>query len=298
VECAGGSAEACFWFGIGLIPGGKLGKLAKGPANELVDAIKAGIKDHADEAENAVRSSGDVLESTGAACRAPNSFDVGTLVLMADGSREPIEDVEVGDLVMASDPVTGEQGPRRVTNLIRHSGLHRMVDVEFSNGDQVDATDEHPFWVESKHAWVDAIDLEAGDVLVNADRATLTVEHINVSRYDLTAYNLTVTGLHTYYVSASEILVHNAGDDSPVGMVFRDGQYKFQIFSNDHAPAHGHLQGPGIKGHGIQIGQNGKPLDPNIQLSAAQQRVVDDNLNAIRKSIRGYMKWYKQNPSC
>ena len=62
------------------------------------------------------------------------------------------------------------------------------------------------------------------------------------------AYSFTVAGLHTYHVSANDVLAHNAGGDSPVGEVFRDGSYRFQIFSNDHAPTCGHLQGPGIKG--------------------------------------------------
>ncbi|MBO0609208.1 RHS repeat-associated core domain-containing protein [Myceligenerans salitolerans] len=249
-------------------------------------------------ANGAARGADDILDGAGALCRRPNSFDAGTLVLMADGSRKPIEDVEVGDLVLASDPVTGEQGARRVTDLIRHGGVHTMVDVGFADGGQVDATDEHPFWVVSEDAWVDAIDLEAGDLVLTAEGSTLRATSVDVSRYDVTAYNLTIADLHTYHVTADDVLVHNAGDDSPVGEVFRDGAYRFQIFSNDHAPAHGHLQGPGIKGHGIQIGQNGKPLDPNIKLTSAQQKVIDNNLRTIRNSIRNYMKWYKQNPGC
>jgi UDP-N-acetyl-D-mannosaminuronate dehydrogenase len=59
--------------------------------------------------------------------------------------------------------------------------------------------------------------------------------------------------------------------------------------SNDHAPAHGHLPGPGIKGHGIAIGQNGKPRDADVQLTREQQRVVDDNPREIRKASRKSM---------
>ncbi len=37
------------------------------------------------------------------------SFSGDTLVLMADGSKKPIDEVEVGDWVVATDPETGEQ---------------------------------------------------------------------------------------------------------------------------------------------------------------------------------------------
>jgi hypothetical protein len=45
-------------------------------------------------------------------------FLAGTDVQMADGSTKDIEDVEVGDEVLAIDPETGETGPRKVTRLI------------------------------------------------------------------------------------------------------------------------------------------------------------------------------------
>ncbi|MCA5892534.1 hypothetical protein LEP48_04095 [Isoptericola sp. NEAU-Y5] len=288
-----GRWQSCAWLLASFIPAGKLARLGKA-GFEVADAAIDGTR----AANAAGRSADEVIEGAGAACRLPNSFDAGTLVLMADGTRKSIEDVELGDEVIATDPETGERGSRKVIDVIRHGGVHTMVDIEFFGGGQVDATDEHPFWVVSEDAWVDAIDLAVGDVVVTASGSTLNVTSVRGSRYDLMAYNLTIADLHTYHVSADAILVHNAGDDSPVGEVFRDGAYRFQIFSNDHAPAHGHLQGPGIKGHGIQIGQNGKPLDPNIELNSAQQRVVDSNLKAIRSSIRGYMSWYKQNPGC
>ncbi|GLU47106.1 hypothetical protein Nans01_14570 [Nocardiopsis ansamitocini] len=43
-----------------------------------------------------------------------NSFVAGTPVLMADGTFKPIEQVEVGDEVAATDPGTGEQKAKPV----------------------------------------------------------------------------------------------------------------------------------------------------------------------------------------
>jgi hypothetical protein len=86
------------------------------------------------------------------------------------------------------------------------------------------------------------------------------------------------------------VLVHKAGRaDDPCSFsraVFRDGKDRFQIYSNDHGPSHGHLIGPGIKGDGIQIGQNRRPLDSKVQSTKDQQRVIGDNLGDIRKAIR------------
>jgi hypothetical protein len=91
----------------------------------------------------------------------------------------------------------------------------------------------------------------------------------------------------------AELLVHN--DDSRAGTVLRSGPYRFQIYSNDHGPAHRHFQGPGIDGNGIQIGQNGKPLDPDVTLTRPKQKAIDENLGAIRKAIGKYMVWYRNN---
>jgi RHS repeat-associated protein len=147
----------------------------------------------------------------GAACRT-NSFIPSTLVLMADGSTKPIEDIEVGDLVLATDPETGEQGPRRVTDLIVGEGLKELVEVEI-DGEIIAATDGHPFWVDDEGAWVDAAELEAGDVLLVADGSTVSVDSVRKHVEARRVHNLTVDGIHTYFVVAGDesVLVHNCG---------------------------------------------------------------------------------------
>ncbi|WP_402462181.1 polymorphic toxin-type HINT domain-containing protein [Isoptericola aurantiacus] len=195
---ADGEWQSCAWLLANFIPAGKLAKLGK-------TAFEA-----ADVAIAASRSADEVLDGATALCRR-NSFDAGTLVLMADGTRRAIEDVGLGDEVIATDPETGEQGPREVIDLIRHGGLHTMVDVELADGSQVDATSEHPFWVASDSKWVDAIDLEPGDQLRTQAGTTVTIADIDVTRVDLTAYNLTIAGIHTYHVGTDEVLVHNCG---------------------------------------------------------------------------------------
>jgi hypothetical protein len=113
--------------------------------------------------------------------------------------------------VLAADAVTGERGPREVTDLIRHGGPHTMVAVQLAGAGQIDATDKHPFWVASQRKWVDAIDLKPGDVVLSDRGDQIKVTNLKTSQQDLPAYNLTVAGMHTYYALAGQtpVLVHN-----------------------------------------------------------------------------------------
>ncbi len=144
-------------------------------------------------------------------CRV-NSFVPATLVLMADGTNKAIAEVQVGDVVMATDPETGEHGPRRVTDTIVGDGIKDLVDIEV-DGDIITATDRHPFWVNDEGRWVDAEDLKTGDVLLLADGDTVAIDAVRERTEVRRVHNLTVDGIHTYYVVAGDdpVLVHNCG---------------------------------------------------------------------------------------
>jgi RHS repeat-associated protein len=153
-----------------------------------------------------------------------NSFTGGTLVLLADGSTKTIDEVAIGDMVIATDPLTGETRAEEVTALIEGSGVKHLVkiaiDTPTGNDDpdttEITATDGHPFWVPQLNKWVDATDLQIGQWL-----QTSTGTHVQISAINrwtephITVYNLTVDNLHTYYVLAGNtpVLVHNAGGD-------------------------------------------------------------------------------------
>jgi hypothetical protein len=144
-----------------------------------------------------------------------NSFAPSTEVEMADGSRKPIEDVEVGDKVLATDPETGETQAREVTALHRNKDTD-MAEVTVRTIDghtaTIHTTQHHPFWNATRKTWVDATDLRQGDTLTSPNGRPAHV--INVRRFinPRHMYNLTVDDLHTYYVLAGStpILVHNS----------------------------------------------------------------------------------------
>jgi len=139
-----------------------------------------------------------------------NSFTAGTLVLMADGSKKPIKDVKVGDLVPATDPATGLTAHRPVIKLYRHTGERTMVKLELADGTTLRATDRHPFWDAAKRKFVDAIDLKVNQKVLAAGVA-MSIASSSVYGADLTAYNLELDDLHTYYVGETPVLVHNCG---------------------------------------------------------------------------------------
>ncbi|WP_370353772.1 RHS repeat-associated core domain-containing protein [Catenulispora sp. EB89] len=141
-----------------------------------------------------------------------NSFTASTPVLMADDKSEPIDDVKIGDEVEGTDTTSWAKGPHKVTALIRHSGPHKMVDVTLAGGATIQATDQHPFWDQTTHKFTYAIDLRLGDLLRTPDGQYVRVQATRTYEENLTAYNLTVDGVHTYYVVAGDapVLVHNS----------------------------------------------------------------------------------------
>ncbi|WP_322763067.1 polymorphic toxin-type HINT domain-containing protein [Frankia sp. Cr2] len=143
-----------------------------------------------------------------------NSFDGATEVLMADGSRKAIRDVRVGDGVRATDPATGRTEDHTVTDVIVGEGDKTLVavTVRTDEGQRViTATDHHPFWDQAAHDWVTAIDLHPGEVLRTPDGGLVPVVGTRVFHRVQRVFNLTVEGLHTYYVEAgtTPVLVHN-----------------------------------------------------------------------------------------
>jgi len=126
---------------------------------------------------------------------------------MGDGSQKPIGDVTVGDAVMSYDPGTGEQTVQSVTATWPHSDT--VVSLTLSDGTAVETTASHPWWVESKRAYIRTDHLISGDEVLTADGTTLTVAGVSGPQGEQDVYNLSITGPHTYYVSTSNVLVHN-----------------------------------------------------------------------------------------
>ncbi|MGI8662561.1 MAG: polymorphic toxin-type HINT domain-containing protein [Acidimicrobiales bacterium] len=145
-----------------------------------------------------------------------HSFAPATLVVLADGFTKAISEVAVGDRVRTTDPATGKTVIRTVTALHRNHDTD-LADLVVRDGDghesTVHTTQLHRFWDDTRHDWVDAADLTAGDRLHTDDGAAVVVESARSFTGLQWMYDLTVDDVHTYYVVAGDerVLVHNCG---------------------------------------------------------------------------------------
>jgi RHS repeat-associated protein len=187
--------------GAGAVLGGVVKAAIASPAGVAVtSALKSGANAVMSKVGNAVAS---VTKSAAKTC----SFIGATVVLMADGSTKRIDDVKPGDLVVASDPQTGEQEAKPVLEVFVHEDA--VVDLEV-DGEVISTTEDHPYWSETEQRFERADQLEAGELLLTAEGDTVATKGLvgGSERAEL-AYNLSVEGIHTYHVGTAEILVHN-----------------------------------------------------------------------------------------
>ena len=131
------------------------------------------------------------------------------------------------DRVLAYDEETGEQAYKPVVHLFRNEtkeGYHVRV-----NGEEIVCTGGHPFYVlnaaeerqkvnyegqteGTRGAWICANKLQVGDEVLLSDGSVSVigdVQHETLTAPE-TTYNFEVADFHTYYVSDSKVLVHNA----------------------------------------------------------------------------------------
>jgi hypothetical protein len=93
------------------------------------------------------------------------------------------------------------------------------------DGERIRTTEDHPFWSVTDQMFEDAQDLAPGEKVLAADGRVIEVVGLDAgSAGKRTAYNLTVEELHTYYVGASDVLVHNCG--GAAGNGFKGGRYR------------------------------------------------------------------------
>ncbi|MFD5872478.1 LamG-like jellyroll fold domain-containing protein [Streptomyces sp. NPDC060322] len=256
-----GDMEACAWAaatvgglvlggaGAGLVRAAKAGRMMSKAAKYADDIAKAAdkVETTVDRVETAVSCTSMAADAVG------NSFVAGTEVVMADGSRKPIEEVEAGDEVQATDPTTGKTSDEEVTATIRGEGLkhlvHLTVDTDGTRGDATEvltATAGHPFWVPSLGEWATAGELEPGQWLRTGGGTWVQVTKVADSTRTERVYNLSVDSVHTYYVAAgaTPVLVHNCTDFTgpkdhvALGREMKDGTASVEDFADSVQARH------------------------------------------------------------
>ena len=135
-------------------------------------------------------------------------FVAGTLVLTANGLMA-IENIRVGDKVIATDPETFETSEKKVTEAFARKVnflIHLVV-----GGEEIITTPNHPFYVKDR-GFVNAGELLIGDCLISLSKNEAFVERYQteITETPIDVYNIKVEDYHTYYVGCNRIFVHNA----------------------------------------------------------------------------------------
>ncbi|MFD0067395.1 RHS repeat-associated core domain-containing protein [Streptomyces sp. NPDC056690] len=144
-----------------------------------------------------------------------NSFLPGAEVKLDDGEAKKIEKIKTGDKILATDPETGKTESRTVLATIITKDDKDFTELTIDTGHKtgiIVATTHHPFWSPSEHAWLDAGDLKSGMTLRTDTGQAVEIVLTRGFHKRQETRNLTIDGLHTYYVLAGKtpVLVHNS----------------------------------------------------------------------------------------
>ena len=134
-------------------------------------------------------------------------FTAGTKIHTEKGFKN-IEKIKAGDYVWSENPETKEKALKQVKKIFvrEKDSIVRLA----INGEVIETTSEHPFYVEGK-GWRAAGELTAGtEVRLEDGSAGAVTEKEDIQLEEpVTVYNFEVEDYHTYYVSEQKALVHN-----------------------------------------------------------------------------------------
>jgi hypothetical protein len=141
-------------------------------------------------------------------------FTAGTpLVVDREGNSRPIDEIEVGDFVLARsefDPDGPLELKRVEEKFVRTAVVMELV----VHGQSIKTTAEHPIYVPAQGKFVVAGELQVGEQLVGHDGKLVQIESIGSTGEVTTVYNLRVADFHTYFVGGTiwgwDAWVHNA----------------------------------------------------------------------------------------
>lgn len=148
-------------------------------------------------------------------------FDSGTKILMADGTEKNIEDIVIGDIIIAYNEKENIFEFQKVINTMIHHNTIEMIDLYLDDGTHIGMTACHPIlttdgWKSLNHDiallehWIETTPIEIGQKVICKDgilKEIIKIEYRkNIENYN--TYNISVGSVHTYI--ANGIIVHNA----------------------------------------------------------------------------------------
>jgi RHS repeat-associated protein len=147
------------------------------------------------------------------------SFTAATEVRLANGTGVPIDQLKVGDKVLATDPKTGMTQAEPVTALWvnRDNDLLHIIVVAAGSTSTIDTTRHHLFYDLTTKHWAQADSLHAGDRLYTPGGTLVAVVATTVVPGSAYMWDLTVGKDHDFYVNmeSTAVLVHNCPNAEP-----------------------------------------------------------------------------------
>jgi hypothetical protein len=242
-------------------------------------------------------------------------FAAGTPVWTREGLK-PIEEIQPGEMVLSYNVETGEVEYKGVIRTSVNEASESLLVMVEGEASPLRVTTEHPFFVQDacqadRGGWVAARKLSAGDKVRQPNGGWRRIASVTYQAGHLKVYNFEVADNHNYFVSRTGILVHNQSTEQSKTRQTKDGgrftepdlsdrvivnedgvTIEHYTRSGDHGPPHAHVSG---NGPDTRIGQGGKPLKGDAELSAAQRKVINANKSAVRKALKQIGKWYRFN---
>ncbi|MFJ7988805.1 LamG-like jellyroll fold domain-containing protein [Streptomyces sp. NPDC096351] len=232
----------------GKLMSGTLGKIVSGAAEGAAEGAATGAVEYGTSCVNSEEGCsvagaakataigagmGGVFGAATAKGGGCHSFTGSTAVVLASGDVKPISEVKAGDKVLTSEPGKQDKETHEVTkvHVTNHDRDYVTVTVRTADGEQkLQTTALHQIYDASTNTWTRAMDLKSGDRLQTADGSSAIV--VNTRMYADTAvtFDLTVDGLHTYFVVAGDaaLLVHNCNAKAKQDQYGWDGQVRYR----------------------------------------------------------------------
>jgi RHS repeat-associated protein len=151
-------------------------------------------------------------------------FSDSTLIFTDEGLK-PINEIQIGDFVWAYNDSTKEVKLKQVIHTFSY--VRQQIYQIYIDNTVLEATDDHPFFIEGE--WVKVKDIQIGDTLYLYQKEEIVVDSITIIPGETTVYNFTVEDFHTYFVSQKRILVHNG---SPCKLNYADELEAIELHSD------------------------------------------------------------------
>ena len=148
--------------------------------------------------------------NSGAWVSPANCFLSGTKVLTNNGYKN-IETIQQDDLVLSYNETTHQNEYKTVEKVFAHKNVSDVIYTFTILNQKIEVSSNHRIYIKNifGYRWDKAENIKVGDILMDSDGNYHPIIHISSREIVDNLYNIEVKDNHNYYVSTSNILVHN-----------------------------------------------------------------------------------------